>query len=125
MGWQVHLQPMPQLAGKSFGELAGFFPDAVVFGILQHSPQQCCINPPHSMVLQPRDEVIFIRPTHLTGPLFQPLTHPVEMDAGMLHLGSCAHWSISVVSWVCPTILTGHLCLPELLMRSSSSAPLT
>ena len=81
--WQVHLQPMPQLSGKTFGELAGYFPDAVVFGILQQAPQQCCINPPRSMVLQPEDEVIFVRPTSLTGDRFQPLHQPVHLDTGV------------------------------------------
>ena len=73
---------MPQLAGKTFGELAGYFPDAVVFGILQQASQHCCINPPRSMVLQLDDEIIFIRPTNLTGPSFTPLHHPVHLDTG-------------------------------------------
>lgn len=49
---QVYLQRVPQLVGRTFGELAFYLPMATVYGIMQFSSRRCCLLPPPDTVIQ-------------------------------------------------------------------------
>lgn len=80
------LIPLP--AGKQFQELPFWFPDGIVFGLVNHKTRKVKMNPlPHTLV-EPGDEILVIRPTVLpTGQRYTPAQSPVRRDLseGTLH----------------------------------------
>ena len=49
---QVYLQRVPQLVGRTFGELAFHLPMATVYGVMQFATRRCCLNPPLDTLIQ-------------------------------------------------------------------------
>ena len=79
---QVYLQRVPQLVGRTFGELAFYLPMATVYGIMQFASRRCFLNPPLDTVIQERDELILIRAVDLREEQVQPLLEPVQVANG-------------------------------------------
>ena len=50
----MNVQKCPALKGRTFGELPGFFPNATVYGLMQHATHKCLLLPPHDTVLSPQ-----------------------------------------------------------------------
>jgi len=73
---------MPELVGRTFGELAFYLPNATVYGLVQYTTRRCVLNPPPDTVVRDFDEVILIRATELREDQVQPLPEPVHVDAG-------------------------------------------
>ena len=79
---QVYLQRVPQLVGRTFGELAFYLPMATVYGIMQFSRRRCYLLPPPDTVIQERDELVMIRAVDLREDQVQPLPEPVQVANG-------------------------------------------
>ena len=79
---QVYLQRMPELAGKTFGELICHLPQATAYGLVQSRSRRCLLNPPAETVIDRRDEIVVIRSTDLSKADIQPLAEPVHVDMG-------------------------------------------
>ena len=79
---QVYLQRMPELAGKTFGELICHLPQATAYGLVQSRSRRCLLNPPAETVIDKRDEIVMIRSTDLSKADIQPLAEPVRVDMG-------------------------------------------
>ena len=47
----MNVQKCPALKGRTFGELPGFFPNATVYGLMQHATHKCLLLPPHDTIL--------------------------------------------------------------------------
>lgn len=70
--------------GRTFGELAFYFPDAIVFGLSNHLTRICVINPPSSTFVEAGDEILLIRPTSVSEKKYKPLKTPKKVDVGKL-----------------------------------------
>lgn len=79
---QVYLQRMPELAGRTFGELIFHLPQATAYGLVQSRSRRCLLNPPAETVIDKRDEIVMIRSTDLSKADLQPLAEPVYVDMG-------------------------------------------
>ena len=79
---QVYLQRMPELAGRTFGELIFHLPQATAYGLVQFRSRRCLLNPPAETVLDKLDEVVMIRSTDLSKAEMQPLAEPAYVDMG-------------------------------------------
>ena len=79
---QVYLQRMPELAGKTFGELVFHLPQATAYGLVQSRSRRCLLNPPAETVIDKRDEIVMIRSTDLSKADMQPLAEPTHVDMG-------------------------------------------
>lgn len=81
---QVYLQRLPQLVGKTFGELQFYLPWATVYGLVQYATRRCVLNPPPDTRVETLDELIVIRATDLREHEVLPLPEPVHVDPGAL-----------------------------------------
>ena len=90
MVFQVYLQRIPALAGKTFGELVFYLPQATAYGLVQSRSRRCLLNPPADTVIDQLDEIVMIRATDLSTAEMQPLDEPAEVDLG--EQSSCTHW---------------------------------
>ena len=79
---QVYLQRLPQLVGKTFGELQFHLPWATVYGLVQYATRRCVLNPPPDTRVENLDELIVIRATDLREHEIVPLAEPVHVDPG-------------------------------------------
>ncbi|CAL8468748.1 g8288 [Coccomyxa elongata] len=79
---QVYLQRLPQLVGKTFGELQFYLPWATVYGLVQYATRRCVLNPPPDTRVENLDELIVIRATDLREHDVVPLAEPVRVDPG-------------------------------------------
>ena len=79
---QVYLQRMPELAGKTFGELVFHLPQATAYGLVQSRSRRCLLNPPAETLIDKRDEIVMIRSTDLSKADMQPLAEPTYVDMG-------------------------------------------
>ena len=77
---QVYLHSFPQLEGRTFGELAAYFPAGLPFGLLRG--QEVLMNPDREQRVQAADEIMLIRPTNTAPHDFQPAPRPVQTDLG-------------------------------------------
>lgn len=92
---QVYLQRMPELAGKTFGELVLHLPQATAYGLVQSRSRRCLLNPPADTLIDRLDEIVMIRATDLSEAEMQPLAEPADMDIGMpalLLICTAAEW---------------------------------
>ncbi|BDA43260.1 probable ion channel POLLUX at N-terminal half [Coccomyxa sp. Obi] len=79
---QVYLQRLPELVGKTFGELQFYLPWATVYGLVQYATRRCVLNPPADTRVENLDELILIRATDLREHEIVPLPEPVRVDPG-------------------------------------------
>ncbi len=79
----MYLQRLPQLVGKTFGELQFYLPRATVYGLVQHATRRCVLNPPPGTSVADLDEIILIRSTDLREDQVLPLPQPVAVDPGV------------------------------------------
>ena len=88
-------------AGRQFQDLPFYFPDGIVFGLVNHNSRKVKMNPPPGTIVEAGDEVLIVRPTVLTGGSYHAATKPAVRDTGA-HLASACTGGESV-----PTALTG------------------
>ena len=69
-------------AGRTFEELPFWFPDGIVFGLVNHDSRKVKMNPPPSTVVEEGDEILIVRPTSLPDGPYGPARAPAERDLG-------------------------------------------
>ncbi|KAK9803748.1 hypothetical protein WJX73_000566 [Symbiochloris irregularis] len=79
---QAFLENCPQLAGNTVEDLPFFFPDGIVFGLVNHSIGRVKMNPPPTDVMEPGDEILVIRPTTFKTGSYRPAAHKKIVDEG-------------------------------------------
>eukprot|EP01025_Chloroclados_australasicus_P037823 TRINITY_DN38681_c0_g2_i3.p1 TRINITY_DN38681_c0_g2~~TRINITY_DN38681_c0_g2_i3.p1 ORF type:complete len:744 (+),score=121.86 TRINITY_DN38681_c0_g2_i3:179-2410(+) len=62
---QVFLHSFPELQGLRFSELAFYFPDGVVFGVVENDTGKTLLSPPQDYVLPGNTEIVVLRPIRL------------------------------------------------------------
>ena len=118
---QVYLQRMPELAGKTFGELVFHLPQATAYGLVQSRSRRCLLNPPAETLIDKRDEIVMIRSTDLSKADMQPLAEPTFVDMGAFAgiASDCPAASVHRSLYLavsCNGRLRGHrCCLPCML----------
>ena len=70
------------LQGRKFGELAYYFPNGSVFGLVNSARNRCLINPISETEVEEGDQLIMMRPTSIASKGYRPLTNPVKVDIG-------------------------------------------
>lgn len=80
------MHSFPQLVGKKFGELMGYFPNCTLYGLIKRKEHKCYLNPDPELVVGPEDELIMLRDRLNLLAQLQPLATPVPIDLGGAHL---------------------------------------
>ena len=75
--------------GKRFDELPLWFPDGIVFGLVNHDSRQVKMNPPPEAIVEPGDDILVIRPTCLPDGPYRPAEQPVPHGIGVSPLETC------------------------------------
>lgn len=75
-----------QCAGKMFWELAPYFPDGIVFGIVNPYSKRVLVNPPRELRLSLGDELLILRPTTYKSGKYAVQKTPAKMDLGKFAL---------------------------------------
>lgn len=70
------------LAGKMFYELAPYFPDGIVFGLVNPYSKRVLVNPPQDLRLSLGDELLILRPTTYKSGKYTFRKTPARMDLG-------------------------------------------
>ena len=70
-------------AGKQFQDLPFYFPDGIVFGLVNHNSRKVKMNPPPQTIVEAEDELLIVRPTNLPGGIYKAATRPAVRDAGL------------------------------------------
>lgn len=65
-----------------FFELAPFFPDGIVFGLVNPYSKQVLVNPPQDLRLSLGDELLILRPTTYKSGKYTFQKTPARMDLG-------------------------------------------
>ncbi|KAK9843129.1 hypothetical protein WJX74_007389 [Apatococcus lobatus] len=79
---QAFIQPIQGLQGKMFWELAPYFPDGIVFGIVNPYSKRVLVNPPQELRLSLGDELLVLRPTTYKSGKYSIQKTPAKMDLG-------------------------------------------
>ncbi|KAK9801967.1 hypothetical protein WJX73_003033 [Symbiochloris irregularis] len=79
---QAFLEECPHLAGNTVADLPFYFPDGIVFGLVDHSRGRVRMNPPPTDVMEPGDAVLVIRPTSYKTGTYRPSNHMKRVHAG-------------------------------------------
>eukprot|EP00884_Botryococcus_braunii_P022121 jgi/Botrbrau1/8593/Bobra.0380s0014.1 len=88
---QVYVGTFPELEGKRFGELLGYFPTCTIYGLIRRRQHKCILNPAADLVVAEGDELVMMRSTVTPVSQLQPLATPVPIDLG-------GDWEPSAVS---------------------------
>lgn len=84
----MYVQSFPQLVGKKFGELMGYFPTCTLYGLIKRKEHKCVLNPAPDLVVGPDDELIMLRDRLNLLSQLQPLPTPIPIDLGGAHISA-------------------------------------
>ncbi|KAK9866656.1 hypothetical protein WJX84_009216 [Apatococcus fuscideae] len=80
---QAFIQPIDGLRGKTFGELPLYFPDGIVFGVVNPYSKKVEVNPPRDLRLSLGDELLIVRPTSYKSGKYAHSKKPPFVDLGV------------------------------------------
>ena len=69
-------------SGKTFGELPLYFPDGIVFGVVNPYSKKVEVNPPRDLRLSLGDELLIVRPTSYKSGKYAHSKKPPFVDLG-------------------------------------------
>ncbi|KAK9818136.1 hypothetical protein WJX72_007697 [[Myrmecia] bisecta] len=79
---QAYLEPAWHMTGKKWSELHYYYPDGIVFGLVNKYTRNVQINPPAYTVVVPGDEVLVNRPSSFRMGTYRPALTPKKVDVG-------------------------------------------
>ena len=117
------LQKCCCIAGRQFQDLPFYFPDGIVFGLVNHNSRKVKMNPAPTTVVEAGDEVLIVRPTNLPGGSYQPAVKPAIRDTGTCQLASLTSSHASDDVMQAHHVLAQMICLLAAPALSTTSLP--